>query len=302
MNETQNRSDRTDSPLIAAVAPSTNGRVASESYQPDSQLRARLRRAVSTWLGASDFGVVLFEERVDASATDGRASAARVLIPVLVMGTPGEVPVQMSEAALDGSPFQIGDSVALREASAPGDPGTSLEPVPEPPRAERNGRPAHRRFLATVMFTDIVDSTGRADSMGDGNWLDLLERHDAIVRDLVGEHGGVVDKTTGDGALARFATPINAIVCARALRDALRALGLTLHCGIHVGEIEERAGVVGGIAINIASRIVEKAAPGEILVSRTVTDLVAGADVAFFDRGEQEMRGTGRSWRLFAVE
>jgi len=157
------------------------------------------------------------------------------------------------------------------------------------------------RVLATVLFTDIVESTQRVDEMGDRAWLDVLDRHDEIVRREVARVGGRVVKETGDGVLATFDRPMRAIRCATAIRENVRSLGLAVRAGLHVGELEVRDDDVRGIAVHIAARILEQARPGEVLVSRTLNDLVAGTSVGFFDRGEYELHGVSRKWRLYAV-
>jgi len=148
----------------------------------------------------------------------------------------------------------------------------TLETAPGP-----GGPP--RRVLATVLFTDIVGSTDRAREVGDSRWRELLDRHDAAARRLVEAHGGRLVKTTGDGILATFDRPGHGIGFARAFRGEVRELGIDIRAGLHTGEVEYRGDDVGGIAVHIASRIMDAAGPREILVSRTVRDLVAGSDV-----------------------
>ena len=157
------------------------------------------------------------------------------------------------------------------------------------------------RILATVMFSDIVSSTKRAAEIGDRNWRDVLDRHDELVRKLLTEHGGREIKTTGDGFLALFDAPTRAIRCALAIRDELRALEIAIRIGMHSGEVELRGNDVGGIAVNLGSRVAAAASPGEVLVSSTVRDLVGGSGIGFEDRGEHELKGVPDRWRLFAV-
>jgi class 3 adenylate cyclase len=157
------------------------------------------------------------------------------------------------------------------------------------------------RALATVLFTDIVGSTDRARELGDSRWREVLDRHDRTARRLVEDTGGELVKTTGDGILAAFDTPGPAIVAATAFRREMAGLDIEIRAGLHTGEVEHRGGDVGGIAVHIASRIMGAAAPGEVLVSRTVRDLVAGADVRLEDRGTHALKGVGDGWQLFAV-
>jgi class 3 adenylate cyclase len=158
------------------------------------------------------------------------------------------------------------------------------------------------RILATVMFSDIVGSTERAAELGDRRWRDLLEALEpAIGRELVRFRGRAV-KTMGDGFLATFDGPARAIRCATAIRDQARAqFGLDVRTGLHTGEVEVIGDDVGGIAVHIGARIGASAAAGEVLVSNTVKDLVAGSGIGFEDRGERELRGVPDTWRLWAV-
>jgi class 3 adenylate cyclase len=161
--------------------------------------------------------------------------------------------------------------------------------------------PDPHRILATVLFTDVVGSTERAVELGDRRWRELLERHDAHVRrELAHWHGREVDKA-GDGFLASFDGPARAIRCALAIREAVGMLGLDLRAGVHTGECEVEDGRLTGIAVHIGARVAALAAPGEVLVSSTVKDLVAGSGIAFEDRGEHELKGIPGTWRLYAV-
>jgi class 3 adenylate cyclase/pimeloyl-ACP methyl ester carboxylesterase len=157
------------------------------------------------------------------------------------------------------------------------------------------------RVLATVLFTDIVGSTRRAAEVGDQAWLRLLEEHDRAARRAVAQHRGTLVKTTGDGILATFDGPGRAIRCALAFGAAAARLGLPVRAGLHTGEIELLSEDVGGIAVHAAARVMARAGPGEVLVSRVVTDLVAGAGLGFSGRGTQELEGIPGSWDLFAV-
>jgi class 3 adenylate cyclase len=158
-----------------------------------------------------------------------------------------------------------------------------------------------RRLLATVLFTDIVGSTQRAQEAGDQRWRELLDAHDEAARRLVGQEGGRWIKSTGDGVLAVFDGPGRAIRCALALRKELRGLGIEIRAGLHAGELDLREDDVGGIAVHIAARIMAAAGPGEILVSRTMHDLVAGSGIALEDRGTHALKGLDDPWQLFAA-
>src|SRR4051812_14687518 len=161
--------------------------------------------------------------------------------------------------------------------------------------------PEPERILSTVLFTDIVDSTRTAASLGDHRWRDVLERHQLVVRDALGRFHGREVKSTGDGFLATFDGPARAIRCARAILDSSEPLGIRVRAGLHTGECEVMGEDIGGIAVHISARVSGLAGPGEVLVSRTVKDLVAGSGLQFADRGEHELKGLPDSWQLHAV-
>jgi class 3 adenylate cyclase len=158
------------------------------------------------------------------------------------------------------------------------------------------------RVLATVMFTDIVDSTRKATKLGDRRWRELLEAHDALVRRQLERFSGREVKTMGDGFLSVFDGPARAIRCASALTTAVDALGIQIRAGLHTGECERRNGDISGMAVHIGARVASLARPGEVLVSGTVKDLVVGSNIEFADRGTQTLKGVPGQWRLYAVE
>jgi class 3 adenylate cyclase len=157
------------------------------------------------------------------------------------------------------------------------------------------------RVLATVLFTDIVGATARAAELGDRAWRELLQRHHETVRTELGRFRGKEVDTAGDGFFATFDGPARAIRCAFAIRDGLHELGLEVRAGLHAGECELLDEKVGGIAVHIGSRVAAQATPGEVLVSSTVKDLVAGSGISFEERGLAELKGVPGEWRLFAV-
>jgi class 3 adenylate cyclase len=157
------------------------------------------------------------------------------------------------------------------------------------------------RVLATVLFTDIVDSTRRAAAMGDTRWLELLEEHKRLVRHHLARFGGREVKTMGDGFLATFDGPARAVRCAIAIAEDTRDAGLDVRAGVHTGECDFTSGDVGGIAVHIASRVMGHAGAGEVVVSRTVVDLVAGSQLAFDERGTHELKGVPGEWQLYAA-
>ena len=157
------------------------------------------------------------------------------------------------------------------------------------------------RALAAVLFTDIVGSTATASALGDRQWRNLLETHDAVARTVIEQHRGRLVKLTGDGVLATFDGPGRAIRCARSLGEALRPLGLEIRAGLHTGEVEVLGTDIAGIGVHIAARVLEAAAPGDLVVSPAVPMLVAGAGFEFEDRGEHVLKGVPGTWRLHAV-
>jgi class 3 adenylate cyclase len=157
------------------------------------------------------------------------------------------------------------------------------------------------RVLATVLFSDIVDSTGRAAAVGDREWRRLLDRHDEVARAEVARWHGELVKHTGDGILARFDAPTRALRCAFGLRTALARLGMEIRAAIHSGEVEVRRDDLGGIGVHIASRALASAEPGQIVVTRTVRDLATGTDLQFTSLGTADLRGVPGQWELFAA-
>ena len=169
--------------------------------------------------------------------------------------------------------------------------------------ARRAGRQRteSRRVLATLLFTDIVDSTGHAQRLGNARWRELLEEHKQAVRREVSRCNGTEVDTAGDGFFVRFDSPAHAIEAARAARRATAPLGIEIRAGIHTGECELEGNRLAGMAVHIAARIQGAAQAGEILVSSTVRDLATGSTIRFADRGEQTLTGVPDPWRLYAV-
>ena len=184
---------------------------------------------------------------------------------------------------------------------AVGDPDVILDEVEEFLTGAKSGVDVDR-VLATVLFTDIVGSTERLSELGDRQWREVLASHDALAQRQVERYGGRIVVRTGDGLLATFDGPLRAIRSAIALRDAVRRIGLTIRAGLHTGEIERTGDDVTGLAVHIAARVQASAQPNEVLISRTVKDLVAGAALRFGDRGTHELKGVDDPWQLYAVE
>ncbi len=182
-------------------------------------------------------------------------------------------------------------------------PGDNAAVVPDEIAEFLTGRrPTEvERRLASVLFTDIVDSTATVASLGDRKWRSMLDSHDRAVREQLKRFGGREVNTTGDGFMASFDGPARAIRCAQAIIEATRSLGIDLRAGLHTGECEVRGHDLGGLAVHIAARVGAVAGPGEVVVSGTVKDLVVGSGINFEDRGEHELKGVPGTWRLFAV-
>jgi class 3 adenylate cyclase/pimeloyl-ACP methyl ester carboxylesterase len=182
-----------------------------------------------------------------------------------------------------------------------GDADAILDEVEEFLTGARQGQ-MDARVLATVMFTDIVGSTDRAAELGDRRWRDLLESHNSLIRGALERFKGREINTAGDGFLATFDGPARAIRCAREIAATVRDLGLEVRSGLHTGEIELVGEDIRGIAVHIGARVSSLASPGEVLVSSTVKDLVAGSGIEFDDRGVQTLKGVPGQWRLFSVK
>jgi class 3 adenylate cyclase/pimeloyl-ACP methyl ester carboxylesterase len=274
---------------------------ALERLAPSVAGDTRLRR----WLGRSQRLLCTADEaywRTEAArAMDMRPALPSVQAPALFVyrrGTrggalAGEDARQISGAKVVELPgedflFFVGDS------------GPMLDAIEEFLTGQL---PAHRsdRVLATVLFTDIVGSTEQAARLGDRRWRDLLAAHDGLLGAEVERSRGRMVKSTGDGVLATFDGPGRAIRCACAVRDAVRSLGIDLRAGLHTGEIELRGDDVAGLAVHIGARVAALAGAGEVLVSSTVKDIVAGSGIEFADRGEHELKGVPGTWRLFSV-
>jgi class 3 adenylate cyclase/pimeloyl-ACP methyl ester carboxylesterase len=240
-----------------------------------------------------------------AGAMDVRESLPRIRVPTLVMHRPRELAWDVRHSRhlaehIQGARYLELDGID----SLPfvGDVDAIIEEVEGFLTGGRSGG-EQARALLTVMFTDIVDATARAASMGDGRWRDLLARHDDAVRQELARFGGREVKTVGDGVLATFAgPPSRALRCALALTAAAREIGVEVRVGMHTGECELIGDDVGGMAVHIASRVSGLAAPGEVLVSGTVFGTVVGGPFAFEDRGFHELKGVPGRWPLFALD
>ena len=297
---------------------------------PAARLRAFVERVVEQWGGPAAlsfwFGVEAAEDpalaewwaRLLRAGTspggarallhlyeqlDARAALTSISAPTLVVHGRDDalVPAPLARAVADATP-------GARYLELPGphlffihDDGRAFVAAVEELITGRRAEPDPERVLATVLVTDIVDSTGRATALGDSAWRELLQRHDDASRGELQRFRGREVKQTGDGFLATFDGPARAVRCAGAIRDALAPLGLTLRVGVHTGECELRGADVSGIAVHIAARVGAAAGPSEVLVSSTVHDLVIGSGLEFEERGERELPGIQGTWRLFAA-
>jgi class 3 adenylate cyclase len=252
--------------------------------------------------GASPSAMVEIVEMV--AAIDVRPILPTIGVPTLVVHSTGDPMIAVEHGRYLAEHISGAHYIEL-----PGDDHLTIredEPGPFDDIEEflTGQRPAPNpdRILTTVLFTDIVDSTRRAADLGDQHWRDLLDRHDQVMRRQLDRFRGREVKTTGDGFLASFDGPARAVHCALAAREALRPLGLELRAGVHTGECVQRGADLGGIGVHIGARVASLAEPSQVLVSRTVTDLVAGSGLVFADRGEYELKGVPGSWNLFSVE
>jgi class 3 adenylate cyclase len=198
------------------------------------------------------------------------------------------------------------DDVVVAEGEISDEDGNPVAIVQGPCLIRERGDHARHqmsdRVLLTVLFTDIVGSTERAQQLGDVRWREVLEQHDVICRRQLAIHHGRHVKSLGDGVLATFTSPSRAVQCAVALRDALRQVGLQMRAGIHTGECEQVGHDVAGLAVHVASRVQAAARPGEILISGAVRDLTSPSEVAAADRGRHDLKGLDGTWQLFSVD
>lgn len=262
----------------------------------------RASRAAAYFRAGGSPGAVLAVMNMNREI-DVRHILPSVRVPTLIVHRVGERAISVEHArymaksipnakfvelsGIDHMPW-IGDSEAIVQA------------VEEFLTGERH-TPDLERVLATVVFIDIVESTKRAAALGDRKWRELLESFQATVREQLRRFRGREIDTAGDGFLMAFDGPARAIQCARSIRDAVRMNGTELRAGVHTGECEVMDAKLGGIAVHIGARVASHAAPGEILVSQTVKDLVAGSGLRFDDRGAQTLKGIQGEWRLYAV-
>lgn len=237
------------------------------------------------------------------SQTDIRALLPSIRVPTLVLHRRGDRDSRPQEGRYIAERIPGARFVELPgEEHLPWIDADQILDVVEEFLTGARGAPEHDRVLATVLFTDIVGSTETAFAVGDRRWNDLLTLHHDFVRRELDRFRGREIATAGDGFLALFDGPARAIRCALAVRDKLHGAGIDIRAGLHAGEIELAGSDVRGVAVHIGARVASLGGRGEILVSRTVVDLVAGSGIEFEDRSEHELKGVPGSWRLFAVK
>jgi class 3 adenylate cyclase len=278
------------------------------SSGPFAGIRDLVRRP-DRWEGGLDELIRQVTQLEGSGTRRGEDMLASVAVPTIVADTSGD---PASAGLAIASRIRGARHRALAEEPdlpwTKGAPSASLlaildeaGPAPRPTGLAAPPASPSTRLLATLLFTDIVASTERLAEVGDTAWRQLLERHHAVVRENLARYGGTEIDNAGDGFLASFATPAPGIRCALAAIGELAAIGLAIRCGLHTGECEQIAGKLGGIAVHIGARIAGKAGPGEVLVSATVRDLVAGSGITFADHGTAELKGLPGTWPLYAV-
>ena len=261
---------------------------------------ARSRWARAERLSATPDSADVVKAFYESDVTDVLAA---IQAPTLLISRSGNPHVRSEHSRFLASRIRECTLVELSGEDHAPFSGRSEEILDEVEEFTTGVRPAAAldRVLATVLFTDIVASTERVEQLGDRRWRQTLDRHDEIVTQQVARFRGRHIKSTGDGSLATFDGPARAVECARAIMTGVRDLDLEVRAGLHTGEIETRGDDVTGLAVNIAARVAALAGAGEILVSRTVTDLVAGSGLGFQARGEHDLKGVSGPWTLFAV-
>jgi class 3 adenylate cyclase/pimeloyl-ACP methyl ester carboxylesterase len=300
--------ERTGEPTSEEVTAAMVAMWGTGEYQhvlnPDMPWNEEIRAALARWeRGAASPGTVALMMPLMAEM-DVRALLPSIRVPTLV--------IQHTDDLL--IPPELGKDLADRIPGAKyvEHPGRNVLHFFEPDwRASfqeiaefltgQHADVADDRVLATVLFTDIVDSTRRAAEIGDRDWRALLDAHDAVVRSQLSRFRGREVNTSGDGFLAVFDGPQRAIRCAMAIRDAVQALGIQVRAGLHTGECEVRGDDIGGIGVHIGARVSALAGPNDVLVSGTLRDLVIGSGLQFEEHGTHELKGVPGEWRLFAV-
>lgn len=274
-------------------------------YLPSSMSQDAARRIFARWERQSASPSAVKTIRRMNYEIDARHILPTIQVPTLVMHRVGDSAINVEAGRYMAANIPGATYVEL--------PGSNHIPLYEQEIADRivgeveefltgsRSEVETDRVLATVLFTDIVDSTRRAAAMGDRGWRTLLDRHDEAARQEIARFRGRAVKSLGDGFLATFDGPARAVRCAAAISDSVRSLGIAIRSGLHTGEIEIKKDDIAGIAVHIAARVATEAAAGETVVSSTVRDLVAGSGLRFEDRGLRELKGLPEPLRLYTV-
>ncbi len=266
------------------------------------------------WCRASVAPGALAAESDAFGSVDVRDVLPSILIPTLIVGGPdgsattdpidneSTLASRVAHAAISGSrliePSRVGGASWHHwYARSP----AILTAVGDLIASIREEQESFDRVLATVLFTDIVDSTATAAVLGDATWRKLIDEHDRMAKGLVSRFRGEYVHSTGDGLLATFDGPARAVRCAQAIIEAARPLGVEIRAGLHTGEVERAAHGIAGVGVHLGARVGSLAGPGEVWVSSTVKDLTAGSGLAFEDRGEHELKGVPDRWHLYRV-
>jgi class 3 adenylate cyclase len=292
-----------NSAFLDEIRTGWGGPVGLDARAPTKAHDPRFRETWARYLrlGASP-SAVLALMKMNAEI-DVRAVLPTIRVPTLVLHREGDrvIPPDTSRYMAEHIPgARYVDLPGIDHLPWVGEPETVLGEIEEFLTGIRAG-PRPDRVLTTVLFTDIVGSTEMASRLGDQAWSELLQAHNQRVREQLTLHGGREIDTAGDAFLATFDGPARAVLCARAIVDAVRALGLEVRAGVHTGEVELVVDDVRGLAVHIGARIAAMAGPSEVLASRTVKDLVVGSGLLFEDRGTHRLKGVPDEWQVFAV-
>jgi class 3 adenylate cyclase len=280
------------------------GPMGLDIWAPSAAKDERLKQWWATYLRlAASPGAAIQVMRMNREI-DVRHVLSAIRVPTLILHRTGDRLTSVAQARVMAEHIAGARFVELPgddHLFTVGDTDVILDEIEEFLTGVRHG-PEPDRVLATVLFTDIVGSTERAASLGDRRWRELLESHHGLVRRELGRFRGREIDTAGDGFLATFDGPARAVRCARAVGDSVRTLGLEVRAGLHTGEVEVVGDKVSGLAVHIGARVAAAAGPGEVLVSSTVKDLVAGSGLRFQDRRLRPLKGVPGEWHIFALE
>jgi pimeloyl-ACP methyl ester carboxylesterase len=290
--------------LLNAIEAGWGGPVGIEARAPSMALDERFIQWWARWLRSSASPSAASSVMQMSYEIDVRALLPAIHTPTLILHSVGDRAVSITGSRYMAEQIPLAKMVELPGADhLPwlSDSDAIVDEIEELLTGVR-GQAEPDRILATVLFTDVVGSTEKAAHLGDRRWRDLLETHNNVVRREIGRFRGREVKTAGDGFLATFDGPARAIRCACAISDAVRLLGIETRAGLHTGECEVIGDDIGGIAVHIGARVAALAGSGEVLVSSTVRDLVAGSGLGFQEHGLHTLKGVPGEWRLFAVD